>query len=74
MIPELSDDAVIGINPWCISVNATQRYYEQTYLKKRQTLFQLSSDLVDEVWKDRPPVKHLPVFVHTVEFAGRTVS
>ncbi|KAK3119031.1 hypothetical protein QOZ80_9BG0712620 [Eleusine coracana subsp. coracana] len=69
----LSDDAVIGINPWCVSVDAAQRY-EQAFSKKRQMLFQLSSDLVDEVWKDRPPVKPLPVIVHPVEFAGRSVS
>ncbi|TVU24689.1 hypothetical protein EJB05_27141, partial [Eragrostis curvula] len=69
----LPDEAVIGINPWCVSVDAAQRY-EQAFSKKRQTLFQLSSDLVDEVWKDRPPVKPLPVIVHPVEFAGQSVS
>ncbi|KQJ88315.1 probable Xaa-Pro aminopeptidase P [Brachypodium distachyon] len=69
----LSDEAVIGIDPWCISVDAAQRY-EQSFLKKHQTLFQLSSDLVDEIWKDRPPNDALPVVVHPVEFAGRSVA
>nr|CAB3489946.1 unnamed protein product [Digitaria exilis] len=69
----LADEAVIGINPWCISVDSAQRY-ENAFSKKQQTLFHLSSDLVDEVWKDRPPVEPRPVIVHPVEFAGRTVS
>ncbi|CAL4987706.1 unnamed protein product [Urochloa decumbens] len=69
----LEDEAVIGINPWCISVDSAQRY-EHAFSKKHQTLFQLSSDLVDEVWKDRPPVEPRPVIVHPVEFAGRSVS
>ena len=69
----LADEAVIGINPWCISVDSAQRY-EHASSKKHQTLFQLSSDLVDEVWKDRPLVEPRPVIVHPVEFAGRSVS
>uniref|UniRef100_A0A0D9XSR1 Xaa-Pro aminopeptidase n=1 Tax=Leersia perrieri TaxID=77586 RepID=A0A0D9XSR1_9ORYZ len=69
----LSNEAVIGINPWCISVDTAQRY-EHAFSKKHQTLFQLSSDLVDEIWKDRPPVNPLPVFVHPIEYAGRSVS
>ncbi|EEE66177.1 aminopeptidase P1 [Oryza sativa Japonica Group] len=69
----LSDEAVIGINPWCISVDTAQRY-EHAFSKKHQTLFQLSSDLVDEIWKDRPPVNALPVFVQPVEYAGCSVT
>uniref|UniRef100_A0A453I169 Xaa-Pro aminopeptidase n=1 Tax=Aegilops tauschii subsp. strangulata TaxID=200361 RepID=A0A453I169_AEGTS len=69
----LSAEAVIGIDSWCISVDSAQRY-EQAFLKNNQTLFQLSSDLVDEVWKDRPPNDATPVIVHPVEFAGRSVA
>jgi len=68
----LAAEAVIGINPWCISVDSAQRY-EHAFSKKHQTLFQLSSDLVDEVWKDRPLVEPRSVIVHPVEFAGRSV-
>lgn len=31
-------------------------------------------NLVDEVWKDRPPVEINPVIVHPLEFAGRSVE
>ncbi|CAM0873752.1 unnamed protein product [Alopecurus aequalis] len=69
----LLDGAVIGIDSWCISVDSAHRY-EQIFLKKNQTLLQLSSDLMDEVWKERPPNNALPVNVHPVEFAGRSVA
>uniref|UniRef100_A0ACD5WWP4 Uncharacterized protein n=2 Tax=Avena sativa TaxID=4498 RepID=A0ACD5WWP4_AVESA len=69
----LLDGAVIAIDSWCISVESAQRY-EQAFLKKNQTLLQLSSDLVDEVWKERPPNDALPVNVQPVEFAGRSVA
>lgn len=54
-------------------MDSAQRY-EQAFLKKHQMLFQLSSDLIDEVWKDRPPNDATPVIVHPVEFAGRSVA
>uniref|UniRef100_A0A8I7BC37 Xaa-Pro aminopeptidase n=1 Tax=Hordeum vulgare subsp. vulgare TaxID=112509 RepID=A0A8I7BC37_HORVV len=69
----LADEAIIGIDSWCISVDSAQRY-EQAFLKKNQTLFQLSSDLVDAVWKHRPPNDATPVIVHPIEFAGRSVA
>ncbi|KAK1665184.1 hypothetical protein QYE76_053343 [Lolium multiflorum] len=69
----LLDGAVIGIDSWCISVDCAQRY-EQAFSKKNQMLLELSSDLIDEVWKERPPNDALPVNVHPVEFTGRSVA
>jgi Xaa-Pro aminopeptidase len=69
----LLDGAVIGIDSWCISVDCAERY-EQAFLKKNQMLLELSSDLIDEVWKERPPNDALPVNVHPVEFTGRSVA
>ncbi|KAL5204835.1 hypothetical protein ABZP36_009706 [Zizania latifolia] len=69
----LPEEAAIGINPWCISVDTAQRY-EHAFSKKHQTLFELPSDLLDEIWKDRPLAKAVPVIVHPVEFAGHSVT
>ncbi|XP_072991171.1 aminopeptidase P1 [Typha latifolia] len=69
----LPSDAVVGIDPWCVSVNTAQRW-EQAFSKKNQKLFQLSANLVDEVWKDRPLEDIHPVNVHPLEFAGRSVA
>lgn len=63
----------MGIDPWCVSVE-TARRWEQAFLKKDQKLFQLSSNLVDEVWKDRPSADILPVTTHPLEFSGCTVE
>lgn len=56
-----------------MSVQTAQRY-EKAFSGKKQQLFQLSSNLVDEVWKDRPVAEVSPVMVQPLEFAGRSVQ
>jgi Xaa-Pro aminopeptidase len=41
---------------------------------KKQKLFQLSSNLVDQAWKDRPAAEALAVVVQPPEFAGCSVQ
>lgn len=69
----LPSNAAIGTDPWCVSVETYQRW-EQAFLKKKQKLIQLSTNMVDIVWKDRPPAEILPVNIHPPEFAGCTVA
>lgn len=69
----LPKDAAVGVDPWCVSVETAQRW-EQAFSKKNQRLIQLSVNLVDEVWKDRPPAQYSPVIVQPLEFAGQAVS
>lgn len=37
-------------------------------------MVQTSTNLVDEVWKNRAPVETNPVIVHPMEFSGRSVA
>lgn len=69
----LPNDATIGIDPWCISVETAQRW-ENAFAKKKQKLIQLSTNLVDKVWKDRPSSEINPVIVQPLEFAGCSVA
>lgn len=69
----MREDAAIGIDPWCISIDTAQRW-ERAFVKKGQRLIQTSTNLVDEVWNDRPPLEINPVNVHPLEFAGRSVE
>lgn len=73
MADNLPRNAAIGSDPWCVSVETYQRW-EQTFLKKKQKLIQLSTNMVDIVWKDRPPAEILPVNIHPPEFAGCPVA
>ncbi|XAR57874.1 Xaa-Pro aminopeptidase [Bertholletia excelsa] len=73
MADNLPKDAAVGIDPWCISVDTAQRW-EHAFAKKQQKLVQTSKNLVDEVWKNRPPVELNPVHIHPLEFAGRSVA
>ncbi|XP_022859334.1 uncharacterized protein LOC111380098 [Olea europaea var. sylvestris] len=73
MVDNLPKDAAIGIDPWCVSVDTAQKW-ERAFAKKQQKLVQTSSNLVDEVWKSRPPLEINPVIVHPLEFSGRSVQ
>jgi Xaa-Pro aminopeptidase len=55
-----------------VSVDTAQRW-ERAFAKKRQKLVETTKDLVDEVWKNRPPLEINPVIIHPLEFAGCSV-
>ncbi|KAH7851788.1 hypothetical protein Vadar_016508 [Vaccinium darrowii] len=73
MADNLPKDAAVGVDPWCVSVDTAQKW-EHAFSKKQQKLVQTCTNLVDEVWKNRPPAQNNPVNVHPLEFAGRTVA
>ncbi|XP_051127098.1 aminopeptidase P1 [Andrographis paniculata] len=73
MADNLSSEAAIGVDPWCISVDTANKW-EQAFAKKQQKLIQTTTNLVDEVWTSRPPPETNPVIVHPLEFAGRSVE
>lgn len=67
----LGKDAAVGVDPWCVSIENAQ-LWQQTFSKKGQHLVQLETDLVDEVWKDRPQLIIYPIAVHPLKFAGKS--
>ncbi|KAI6700176.1 hypothetical protein NL676_014500 [Syzygium grande] len=48
MADNLPNDAAIGTDPWCVSIDTVQRW-ERAFAKKQQKLVQTSTNLVDEV-------------------------
>ncbi|XP_044469572.1 aminopeptidase P1-like [Mangifera indica] len=73
MADNLPHDAAIGVDPWCVSIETAQRW-ERAFAEKQQKLVETSTNLVDEVWKNRPPAEINPVVLHPVEFTGQTVT
>ncbi|KAL3723864.1 hypothetical protein ACJRO7_035954 [Eucalyptus globulus] len=73
MADNLPNNAAIGTDPWCVSIDTAQRW-ERAFAKKQQKLVQTSTNLIDEVWKNRPPLEINPANVHALEFAGRSVT
>ncbi|GAV61949.1 Peptidase_M24 domain-containing protein/Creatinase_N domain-containing protein [Cephalotus follicularis] len=73
MADNLPKDGTIGIDPWCVSVDTAQRW-ERAFAPKQQKLVQTSTNLVDEVWTNRPPAEINPVIIHPLEFAGSSVA
>ncbi|XP_043713036.1 aminopeptidase P1 isoform X2 [Telopea speciosissima] len=69
----LPSDASIGVDPWCVSID-TARRWEHAFTKKQQRLVQTCTNLVDEVWKNRPPPESKPVIIQPLEYAGCAVA
>lgn len=68
----LPNDAAIGVDPWCVSIDTAQRW-EHAFTKKQQKLVPTSTNLVDKVWKNRPPAETNPLIVQPMEFSGRSI-
>ncbi|XP_019154663.1 PREDICTED: probable Xaa-Pro aminopeptidase P [Ipomoea nil] len=73
MADNLPKEAAIGVDTWCVSVETAHKW-ERVFAKKQQKLVQTTTNLVDEVWKSRPPAEVNPVMVHPLEFSGRCVA
>lgn len=65
--------ANVGIDPSCISIDTAHRW-EQAFSKHGQKLVPLKENLVDKVWDTRPPEIISPIFIHPLEFTGRTAK
>lgn len=72
MANNLPKEAAIGVDTWCVSVE-TARQWECAFAKKKQKLIQTTKNLVDDVWKSRPPAEVNPILIHSLEFSGRSV-
>uniref|UniRef100_A0A7N0UB53 Xaa-Pro aminopeptidase P n=1 Tax=Kalanchoe fedtschenkoi TaxID=63787 RepID=A0A7N0UB53_KALFE len=73
MADNLPEDAIIGVDQWCVSVDTAQKW-ERAFSRKKQKLIHTPNNLVDEIWSDRPPAAINPVVIHPVEFAGKSVT
>ena len=79
-VPELIDwlyeqlpaNGAVGIDGRLITEAQAERWRKT--LQKKNIRLVLSSDLISELWTDRPPLSTLPARVHAVEYAGRSVS
>ncbi|XP_020584249.1 probable Xaa-Pro aminopeptidase P [Phalaenopsis equestris] len=69
----LQSEAAVGIDPWCVSVDTAQRWM-QAFSRNRQKLIQLSVNLVDKIWIDRPATRIRPVNLQPFKFTGCTVA
>ncbi|XP_010531181.1 PREDICTED: probable Xaa-Pro aminopeptidase P [Tarenaya hassleriana] len=72
MADHLPCEASVGVDPWCVSVD-TAKKWEQAFCKRKQKLIPTSTDLVDQVWNDRPPAEINPLVRHPIEFTGLSV-
>lgn len=69
---ELPSDARIGFDPYLIS-EALYKSYDEALEYTGQQLVAIATNLVDEVWSDRPPRSAGPLMVLPLRYTGRSV-
>eukprot|EP00731_Ephydatia_muelleri_P035767 Em0158g7a len=70
---ELPSDARIGFDPNLIS-EALYKSYEEALEYTGQRLVAITTNLVDEVWSDRPPRPAGPLMVLPLHYTGRSLQ
>jgi len=71
LIRVLPKGAKVGLDPKLVS-NGTARTLRQAFELGGLEFHPVFDNLVDKVWTDKPNIPTTPVFVHRMEFAGRS--
>ena len=69
---ELPEKGVLGFDGNAFSLQKTRSLMKK--LKKKQVTLKTDSDLLDEIWSDRPQLPANPVFLHDESFAGKSLQ
>ena len=68
----LPDNGVLGFDGRVISVKNGQAY--DTIVEAKDASIKYNSDLIDEIWTDRPPLSEKPAFKLDLKYAGESTS
>ena len=71
LLQELENNAAVGLDGWSYSAAATCALQE--LLNGKNLRLETATDLLDEVWTDRPPVPGNMLFSLPVEITGQSV-
>ena len=67
---KLSENGTVGIDGRTISIDLYRTYQKE--FKKKKLKVRLDIDLIDMIWKDRPPFPDGKAYEHDLKFAGKT--
>lgn len=65
----LHNDSILGYDPKIFTNSKLQ-----IFAKIKSRLSQISDNLVDQIWQDRPLVLRSKIYIHQLEFAGQSDS
>jgi Xaa-Pro aminopeptidase len=68
----LAPGSVLGYDPWLITADAAERLRKAC--EERGATLRMAANLVDGLWRDRPPGSNGPVSVHPAQFSGRSAA
>ncbi len=69
---ELSNGAVLGINPKLFTVNAVKNFMSS--LSEKGITLNTQEDLLSEIWTDRPPIPNAPSILLSTQYAGLSIK
>jgi len=70
---KLPAKSCIGLNPFLFSASEADTIRFHVMVKGMTVKF-VDEDLVDKLWKDKPPVSKTPVIVHDVKYSGEPTA
>lgn len=68
---ELNENSTVGMNARLFS-KASWESRENALKDKKISLNNPQTDLIDEIWKDRPAKPNTEIIVHTIEYCGKS--
>jgi Xaa-Pro aminopeptidase len=72
LVENLKFGSVVGINGWMFSKAAADN--TEKILATKSIRLNKRTDLISQIWTDRPPLSNFPAYAHDTAFAGVSVS
>lgn len=73
IISNLPPNSQIGFDPYLVSASSASSRIS-SYQAKGFQFIPYELNLVNQVWKNRPSISQDPVYIHELQYAGKTVS
>uniref|UniRef100_A0A7N1A5F9 Metallopeptidase M24 family protein n=1 Tax=Kalanchoe fedtschenkoi TaxID=63787 RepID=A0A7N1A5F9_KALFE len=70
----LAPGCKVGIDPFLFSYDAAEELKEAIAKKNHELVYLYSSNLVDEIWKERPKPPSKSIRIHDLKYAGLDVA
>jgi Xaa-Pro aminopeptidase len=68
---ELNENSTVGMNAKLFSKSSWESR-ENAFKDKQISVWSPQIDLIDEIWKDRPAKPNSTIFIHAVEYSGKS--
>lgn len=72
LVKHLPENAIVGLDGKLVSMSSLERL--RSHVEKGKIKVRTDFDPIGSVWKNRPALPVSPVFVHELQFSGKTIG